>query len=73
MVEGAHRTAATSPYPFLLYFSHGSALAGGELTRGVLRWLGWTARVTTESRGHRERVSRVTSLWEAGVCGTAAR
>ena len=59
--------------PFLLCFSHGSALADSELARGALWWLDWAARVTTESRGHRERVSRVTSLWEAGVCGTAAR
>ena len=59
MVEGAHRTAATSPYPFLLHFSRGSALAGGKLARGALRWLGWAARETTESRGHRKRVSGV--------------
>ena len=45
----------------------------GELARDALRWLGWAARVTTESRGHRERVSGVTSLREAGVRGTAAR
>lgn len=59
MVERAHITAATSPYPFLLYFSRGNAFAGGELAHGALRWLGWAVRVTMESRGHREHVSRV--------------
>ena len=58
-VERAHGVSATSPYPFLLCFSRGSALADGELARGALRWLGWAARVTTESWGHRERDSGV--------------